>query len=364
MPKTRKRNVLILGAAGFIGSNIASILSDENVYRYSREIDQIDDQSEFDMVINCVGCNRSDNPADYMSSNVEFLESVFKRLKGKAVHQFVNLSSIQAGSDDLYGETKLQGERVCEMHCNALGANFTNLRLPGVFGPGMRPNYNSVIATWCHHAIEGRAIEILDPAKTLTLTHITTVVTALRNILDGKPYDIKVFAPTLASIAEKIFTYHRFQANIFLYEPEDEFDRFLFSCYVSYLNPSSAIANLVSHSDERGSFTELFKLAKAGQISVSVTPPNSGVRGNHFHSAKLERFFVVQGRALVRNRNILTDEFSELTLSADQPRTFMTIPNWTHSVENISDVDLIMIIWANELFDATKPDTVSQTVVL
>ena len=350
--------ILVLGADGFIGRNLALIFKKHEIFKFTRLINEIEKTEEFDLVINCIGCNRSENHSDFEESNVNVLKKIVRHFEDKKIKKLINLSSIHAGSDTHYGTTKEVGERFLRAYCFDNSIQFHNLRLPGVFGPAMKPNYNSVIATWCYNLVNKIPLVINQPENELQLTHILDLALVIENIINDQDYELKIYRHSLGSITSLISDFKQYEKNIKVYEPTSEFERHLFSCYLSYLEPSDTIVSLKKHGDKRGSFVEIFKKPFSGQISVSVTPPGAGKRGMHFHTSKIERFFVAQGEALITNKNIQTGKEVSLVLSANNPKTFITIPNWAHWVENISSVDLILVIWANEHFDPNHPDTI------
>lgn len=358
MSSKQPKKVLILGANGFIGRNLTRILSNHIIFRFTRELNEIQNSETFDLVLNCIGCNRSDSNLEFEQSNVFVLDEISEQLQGKRIHTLVNLSTKHAGSKTSYGVTKEAGEHKLRQFCSERSIEFHNLRLPGVFGPGMKPSYNSVIATWCFNAANRLPLRIDEPDKNLELTHILDVACVIESIIDGESYDLETYTNTLSSIAHLIERFRQYETDIVVYEPLTNFERHLFSCYMSYLEPSDTFASLIKHGDERGSFVEVFKKPGAGQISVSITPPGSAKRGMHFHTSKIERFYVAQGEALITNKCLETGKQISFTLSADDPKTFITIPNWAHWLENTSDVDLVLVIWASEHFDPERPDTV------
>lgn len=357
MSKNLKR-ILILGSNGFLGKNLSLLLSDYDLYYYNRTVNDVKKSNYYDLVINCIGCNRSENEEDFKDSNIHVLEEIFDDLSCCRVEKFVNLSSKQVGNGTLYAKTKEEGELKIAAFCDRYRSEFVNIRLPGVFGPGARPNYNSVIATWCTAAIENLPISIENPSKNITLCHVSSVKNAVVSIIGNQDYHLVCHTYGLGYVAQQIFSYKHYLENIELFVPKNEFERLLFSTFLSYCKPEETLTSLIKHGDARGSFTELFKLGSAGQISVSITPPNTGIRGGHFHSAKVERFFVAQGKAKITNINLVNNQKTTFVLDDKNHRSFLTIPNWYHSVENISDDNLVLIIWANEQFDPEKPDTV------
>ena len=353
------KSILILGSEGFIGSNLKNLFSGHDVFSFSRNINQIDMTNSFDLVVNCIGCNRSERDEDYVRDNVSILDHIKIMLTGKNIGKLINLSTIHAGSETIYGKTKALAEEKCLEIADFLGAEFINLRLPGVFGPGAKPHYNSVISTWCVQTINGEKHEVHDEHKQVSLLHIYEVYKIILQLQEGKPAPIRPHIVKLGRLSELISLFPKFVNSIHTFEPLNQFERYLFSTFISYFQPSETIYDAKPNGDKRGSFTEVLKFERAGQISVSITPPGAGVRGGHFHSGKIEKFYVASGRAQVILVNMMTGARDDFVLDAESPQTFITIPNWHHTIENISDEPLVLLLWSNEIFNPKFPDTIN-----
>ncbi|MCS6765707.1 MAG: NAD-dependent epimerase/dehydratase family protein [Candidatus Protistobacter heckmanni] len=363
-------NILITGAAGFIGKNLSMHLREKKVEPLEfgrtsdiRELEWAIVQA--DAICHLAGVNRPADVAEFAQVNTG-LTATLCRLAEESGRKLPILlaSSIQAESDNPYGRSKRDAEDLVLAYGRRTGAAVKILRLPNVFGKWCKPNYNSVVATFCHHIARDLPITVNDPAHPLQLVYIDDVVDGIVGMLDeglsGEAHGAiePVYGITLGELAATIQSFRASRESQVTERVGGGLVRALYSTYVSYL-PSQAFSYPVPmHADPRGVFVEMLKTRDSGQFSFFTAPPGV-TRGGHYHHSKTEKFLVIQGKAKFRFRQLDTGEYHELCTSGEKAEIVETIPGWTHDITNIGEGDMIVMLWANEIFDRGRPDTFS-----
>ncbi len=372
-------SILVTGAGGFIGKNLTAELENRgysDIFKYDIDADKAllkEYAAKCSFVFHLAGVNRPKDASEYMEGNFGFTGELLKALKesGNKAPVLVS-SSIQAELDNPYGLSKKAGEELLLSYAQETGAKVFIYRLPNVFGKWCRPNYNSVVATFCHNIARGLEIKINDPQTELRLVYIDDVVNEfIKTMESGDPYRTEngissvetVYSVRLGALAEKIFSFKASREDLFVPDLSDAFSKKLYSTYLSYLPKDSFSYELNMHSDDRGSFTEFLKSNDSGQVSVNVIKPGI-TKGNHWHHTKNEKFLVVKGKGLFRFRKHGDDEIIEYHVE-DKKLTVVDIPTgYTHSIVNEGEEDMVVIIWANEVFDPERADTYFEQVEL
>ncbi|NLD01521.1 MAG: capsular polysaccharide biosynthesis protein CapF [Gammaproteobacteria bacterium] len=366
--------VLITGANGFVGKNLQLHLaerSDVEVLCFTREHTQADLQQlvvEADLVFHLAGVNRPQDPAEFQQGNADLTQSLCEALQasGKAI-PVVYSSSIQAEADNPYGASKRGAEDALLAFAKSTGAPVFIYRLPNVFGKWARPNYNSAVATFCHNISQGLPIQVNDRSAQVNLVYIDDVVESFLAVLDGTLtqsgfVEVKQqYQVTVGELAEQIQAFKDSRDNLITENVGTGLVRALYSTYVSYLKPEQFSYQVPQHGDERGVFVEMLKTKDAGQFSFFTAHPGI-TRGGHYHHSKTEKFLVIKGKACFRFRHMMTGEFYELYTSGKQSEIVETVTGWTHDITNVGDDEMVVMLWANEIFDREKPDTYAKPV--
>jgi UDP-2-acetamido-2,6-beta-L-arabino-hexul-4-ose reductase len=313
--------------------------------------------------------NRPKDEAEFETGNVDSVAELLTALdeasreSGRPPRAVVVLvSSTQATQDNPYGRSKLAAEILIEGYSTRTGAPAVIYRLPGVFGKWCRPNYNSVVATFCHNVARGLPITISDPAHVIEQVHIDDVIARLMSVLDERPSGLArgavepVFSIGLGDLAERIQGFHALRATLQVPDPADQLGRRLLGTYLSYVLLADLAYGLQQRSDPRGTLAELLKSPHAGQIFVSRTKPGV-TRGNHYHDLKVEKFCVLEGDAVIRFRPVLGDKVTEHRVSGTDFTVVDIPPGATHSIENVGSSEMIVLFWASEILDRDRPDT-------
>lgn len=363
-------NVLVTGAGGFIGKNLIDRLHREkgvSVKQYHRG----DDPSllyrylnNSDIIYHLAGVNRPQNNEEFARVNKGLTERIVNYLReNQKTPKIVFSSSTQAASDAPYGLSKKAAEELLENYSNETGAEVYIYRLPGVFGKWCKPHYNSVVATFCHEISHDKEIEIHDKNKTLELVYIDDVVDNFVYCLARKKIEEKfyyhisqTFHTTLGELAHKLYEIKDMRKSLIIPDLSDKLTKYLYTTYLSYLDENNFSYDLPVHQDERGSLVELIKSHQAGQVFIS-TSRKGVIRGNHYHHTKVEKFCVIKGTANIKLRKIDSDEPITYTVSDQNIEIVDIPPGYTHSIENVTDGEIIVLFWANELFDPDNPDT-------
>ena len=371
------KTILVTGSRGFIGKNLCSRLKLEPDYELLEfnSNDTSEDLEDYlscaDFIFHLAGINRPRDESDFDSGNRELTEKIISFLDEKEKRTPVLMtSSIQAEFDNPYGNSKKAAEEAMFNFSQKNKSIVFVYRLPNVFGKWCRPNYNSVVATFCHNISHGLPITASNPSNEVTLVYIDDVVSDfisalmgdVKPQLDGYCYVSRSFRVTLQQLIDKIKSFKKSRDNLIIPNFEDDFNRFLYATYTSYLEGDNFSYPLNTNFDERGWLAEFVKANQFGQIFVSKTKPGI-TRGNHWHHTKVEKFLVLDGEADICFRKIgdLSDEI-RYTVSGDK-LTVLDIPiGYTHSIKNIGENDLMTIFWANEIFDKDKPDTYYEEV--
>ena len=379
--------ILVTGSNGFVGKNLVESLKNikdnkdrtrpnlniEEVFEYSRSssIDDLDRYTkDCDFVFNLVGINRPKDDKEF-DGNYEFLNLLLNKLKENNNKCSVMLSSsIQAIKDNLYGKSKLKAEKILFNYGKENNVNVLVYRFPNLFGKWCKPNYNSVIATWCYNISHDLDIIINDPNVELELCYIDDVVKEMIDALEGMEHrnNDYCYVPithkvTLGRISELLNIFKEQPNTLIIPEiPNNSFEKKLYSTYLSYLPNDKVKFELKMNVDDRGSFTEILKTKNCGQFSVNISKPGI-TKGEHWHHSKWEFFIVVSGKALIKMRKIGTDEVIEFEVSGDKIEVVHMLPGYTHNIINLSESeDLVTLMWANELFDSNHPDTYGEKV--
>lgn len=367
--------VLITGANGFIGKNLISHLQEnENIEILKYDIDTpfslIEENiQDIEFIYHLAGVNRPKDNSEFFKGNTDLTKQILDLIKSKNLSiPFLITSSIQATRDNDYGKSKKMAEEV------VLDYGKNNpvyvYRLHNVFGKWCRPNYNSVVATFCNNIARDLDINVNDENAELELIYIDDIVQEFINLLftkkpsnvvDNVCYINPVYKITLGKLAETLRQFKNSMNSIFVPNTGDEFVKKLYSTYISYVPVEKMVVEAVKNVDERGSFTELVKTNTSGQVSISVSKPGI-VRGNHYHHTKIERFIVVKGHAKIKFTHIVTKESYEFEVD-DKKVQIVTIPvGYTHNIKNIGNDEMVLVIWCNELFDKERPDTCFKAV--
>ncbi|MCO4799517.1 MAG: capsular polysaccharide biosynthesis protein CapF [Colwelliaceae bacterium] len=361
--------VLITGANGFVGKNLRVRLAerdDVEVISFTRDhaIDELSTLiSNADFVFHLAGVNRPKAVEEFKQGNTELTKALCAAIEfsGKKI-PVIYSSSIQAVLDNSYGESKLAAEQVLLDFSERAGNPVYIFRLPNVFGKWCKPNYNSAVATFCHNVAHNLPVQINDPSAVIRLVYVDDVLNRFISIMDGpickKAYCVvePVYEITVGDLVEKINTFKLSRENLITERVGTGLDRALHSTYLSYLPPEGFSYALIKHGDERGVFIEMLKTKDSGQFSYFTAHPGI-TRGGHYHHSKTEKFLVIKGAASFRFRNIISDEFYELKTSGDNPVVVETVPGWTHDITNIGHDEMLVMLWANEIFDRDSPDT-------
>lgn len=397
-------NILITGAEGFIARNLRAALeeirsghdrrpdhaicpdpAEITLLPYSRkntpeELDAL--CGECDFVFHLAGVNRPQDPREFLEGNRDLTAALLDALErhGNACPVLLS-SSIQASltgryQNSLYGESKLGGEELAFAHARRTGAPALVYRLPGVFGKWSRPNYNTVVATFCHNIARGLPITVNDPAAPLDLVYIDDVVEEFLQALRGAAHhtaDGFCTVPvhhetTVGHVADIIASFPRLRETLEVPKMDEPLTKKLYSTYLSFLPPENFIYDFQMNEDPRGSFTELIRTPDRGQVSVNVSRPGV-TKGQHWHHSKNEKFIVVKGEALIQQRRIGLQPdgtpfpVEEFRVSGERIQAVEMIPGYTHNIVNLSETeDLVTLMWANEPFDPARPDTFFQEV--
>ena len=386
--------VLITGANGFAGKNLTqrlfAIRDRKDRTRPDLQIDEVflctretspDALADYcrhaDFVIHLAGVNRPRNAEEFAAGNTGFTRTLLELLREQENRCPVLLaSSIQASltgryAGSVYGQSKRAAEELVRAYSRETGADGLIYRLPNLFGKWCRPNYNSVVATFCHNIARELPITVSDPAAELELVYIDDLVEELLNAMEGRPHRTvgaycsvpAVHFVTLGEIVRLLRSFHDQPQTLLLPElPAGSFAKKLYSTYLSDLPQEKIAFPLSTHADGRGSFTELLKTASCGQISVNITKPGV-TKGQHWHNSKWEFFVVVAGHGLIRERKLGSDEVLEFEVSGDRLQAVHMLPGYTHSICNLSGTEnLVTVMWANEPFDSNRPDTCFEEV--
>lgn len=398
-------NILVTGSRGFAGKNLVAalqalrdgkdrtrpMLKVDEIFEYDIDTDPalLDGYcAACDFVFNLAGVNRPQNPEEFMQGNFGFASTLLDTLKQHENQCPVMLaSSIQAtligryGQSD-YGKSKLAGEELFWKYAAETGAKVLIYRFPNLFGKWCRPNYNSAVATFCHNIAHDLPITVNDRSTALELLYIDDLVAEMLDALEGKEHHCEFdgvktvlradgrycAAPvthhvTLGEIVDLLERFRAQPETLLLPEiPQNSFAKKLYSTYLSYLPKEKVCFPLKMNADDRGSFTELLKTENCGQFSVNISKPGI-TKGQHWHHSKWEFFIVVAGHGLIRERKLGTDELLEFEVSGDKIEAVQMLPGYTHSIVNLSDSEpLVTLMWANEPFDPSHPDTYFEKV--
>lgn len=396
--------ILITGAKGFVGRNLVENLKNiKDGKNRTRDL-KIDEIFEYDIdtdpnlldgfckeanfVFNLAGVNRPKDQSEFMEGNFGFASILLETLKKYKNNCPVMLSSsIQAtligryGESD-YGKSKLAGEELFFDYSKETGAKVLIYRFPNLFGKWCRPNYNSAVATFCNNIASDLSIQVNDRNTKLELLYIDDLVEEMLDALEGKEHHCEFdglnvvekqdgrycFVPTthqvtLGEIVDLLYSFNNQPKTLVVPEiPNNSFAKKLYSTYLSYLPKEKVAFPLKMNVDGRGSFTELLKSEKCGQVSINISKPGI-TKGQHWHNTKWEFFIVVAGHGLIQERKIGTDEVIEFEVSGDKIEAIHMLPGYTHNIINLSETEnLVTVMWANESFDPNKPDTFFEEV--
>ncbi len=358
------------GSKGFIGRNLIAELKNQDftdIFEYSRETDPslLDKYcKEADFVFHLAGVNRPNDESEFMEGNYDFTSTLLDSLKKNQNNCPVMLSSsIQAELDNPYGISKKAGEDLLIDYSKKTGAKVLIYRLFNVFGKWCRPNYNSAVATFCHNIANQLPISVNDPSVEMKLVYIDDVVEELISSLKGNENLVGDFCEirevhkiTLEELVTLISSFKMSREERSIPNMTNKFTKKLYSTYLSYLPKDQFNYDLKMNIDQRGSFTEFIKTPDRGQVSVNISKPGI-TKGNHWHHTKNEKFLVVSGKGVIRLRNIHSDEIIEYFVCGDKLEVVDIPIGYTHNIENLGNIDMVTIMWANEFFDPKKPDT-------
>lgn len=375
-------NILVTGARGFIGKNLCASLENIRdgkdsasgidpaltIWEYDIDTDPalLDGYCRgADIVFHLAGINRPPHTEDFMQGNFGFTSLLLDTLKRQGNTCPVMLaSSIQAERDNPYGQSKKAGEDLLFAYAEETGAPVYVYRFPNVFGKWCRPNYNSVIATFCYNVARDLPITVNDPAHEMTLIYIDDIVRELLNALKGCPTRDGVFCrvpvehmAALGDLANWIRSFRDTRKTLQVPNmTEGGLVKKLYATYLSYLPEEAFSYPLKMNVDERGSFTEILRTADRGQFSVNISKPGI-TKGNHWHHTKNEKFLVVSGRGVIRFRRPGEDSIIEYPVSGDKLEVVDIPVGYTHNIQNLGDTDMVTFMWCSECFDPDHPDT-------
>lgn len=362
--------ILITGAQGFLGKNLTVtlqalgyqqlLLVDKDTPKTTYE--QYVKQAKF--IFHFAGVNRPLKVEEFFEGNVDTISELLGWMK-QSTHQapLVVSSSIQALADNPYGRSKKAGEDLVLNYAQSQRHPIFIYRFSNVFGKWSRPNYNSVVATFCYNISRGLPIKINDPQAKISLIYIDDVIKEMVSCLEGNVTTIDgilrllpEYEITVGELANTLMRFKASRQDLHLENQTDPLTKKLYATYLSYLEETQFLYDLTMHEDHRGSFTELIKTANEGQISVNVCKPGI-TKGNHYHHTKNEKFIVVAGEALIRFRKVDTDKVIEYRVSGKKLQVIDIPPGYVHSIVNIGTTELVTIMWASEIFDPKNPDT-------
>ena len=364
------KTVLITGAAGFIGKNLVAALKRRDDVRLILFDVNTDPAvldaglAEADLIYHLAGVNRPKDESEFMTGNAGLTERMLARLAELGrTPTFILSSSAQAALDNPYGKSKKAAEDAVLKFNNKTKAPVCVYRLPGVFGKWSRPDYNTVVATFCHNLAHGLDITVNDPNREMELVYIDDVVAAFLRHLDGAPdpadqrYTVgRTFRVTLGELADRIRRLHAIRETLTVPDLSGDLMKCLHATYLSFL-PDDGFGYPVKRiTDNRGWLFELIKSEPFGQIFVSKTFPGV-TRGNHYHDTKVEKFCVIQGQGLIRFRRIDSDKILEYPVDDLAIKVVDIPPGYTHSIENTGAGEMICLFWANRIFSPERPDT-------
>lgn len=363
-------NILITGAIGFVGKNLVAALRNSGLYsiaEFSRDSDPLlleQYTKDCNFVFHLAGVNRTQNESEFMEGNYEFTLQLLELLKkhGNKAPILIS-SSIQAERDNPYGRSKMAAEKLLFNYQKETKINVYIYRLPNIFGKWSKPNYNSVVATFCHNIARDLDINIDNREAEVNLCYIDDLLEEFLNALESKPtrhneycvipitYTIKV-----GELAGLIKSFQQSRENLTVANMEDALTKKLYSTYLSFLPEDKFSYKLMMNQDQRGSFTEFIRTPERGQVSVNVSKPGV-TKGNHWHHTKNEKFLVVSGEGLIRFRKLDSEEIIEYKVNSKNLEVVDIPIGYTHSIVNIGYQDLVTVMWVNECFDSTSPDT-------
>ncbi|MBF7018001.1 capsular polysaccharide biosynthesis protein CapF [Staphylococcus durrellii] len=368
-------NIVITGSNGFVGKNLKEdmrsmtnyVIYEINRQTSTREMEQALLESDF--VVHLAGVNRPKDDAKFKEGNVDFFSQVLEILKRNSKKPTVLFSSsIQAEKNNPYGESKREGEAMLRQFSKENGNDVYIYRLLNLFGKWCKPNYNSVIATFCHKIAHDEEIQVNDRNVILSLNYIDDVIKEFKNAIEGQP-NLENGTPTvpnafkvsLGEIVDLLYKFKKTREDRKLPKLDDLFEKDLYSTYLSYLPKDAFSYPLITHEDHRGSFTEFIKSPDRGQVSVNVSKPGV-LKGEHWHHTKNEKFLVVSGKGVIRFRKIGEDEVIEYHVSEDKLEVVDIPVGYTHNIENLGVTDMVTIMWVNEMFDPNNADTYFEEV--
>ncbi len=368
--------VLITGANGFIGRNLQLHLrerKDVQVVCYTRDGQgtQLTELLEkVDFVFHLAGVNRPQDPEEFTTGNFDFTRDLCQAV-ARAAHAaakpipILYASSSQAALENAYGKSKRAAEETLATTGQDPLIPVHVFRLPNVFGKWCRPNYNSVVATFCHNVARKLPLQINDPGAPLTLAYIDDVIGRFVQIMDGAARltdsdGFETMQPqyvtTVGELAQQLQAFRDSRSSLMTEHVGRGLMRALYATYVSYLPTEEFSYDVPQYVDQRGVFVEMLKTPDCGQFSFFTARPGV-TRGGHYHHSKTEKFLVIKGQAVFRFRHMQTGETHELQTSGEKPTIVETVPGWTHDITNNGEDELVVMLWANEVFDRTRPDT-------
>lgn len=365
------KTILITGALGFLGRNLITHLQlDPTLRLLSYDVDNSEAELEAflaqaDFVFHLAGVNRPQREEEFQTGNADLTSKIAELLRqaGKQTPLLIS-SSIQAEQDNAYGRSKKLAEDAVFAYGAATGAAVYVYRLPNLFGKWSRPNYNSVVSTFCHNISHNMPIQVNNPAYVLPLAYVDDVVAAFRSALDGsaqRSADGYCFVPrtfqiTLEALSQLIYSFRSSRDTGLLPDMSDPLTKFLYTTYLSYLDANDFSYFAEMKVDNRGWLFELIKSPQIGQLFVSQTKPGI-TRGGHYHHTKVEKFVVVQGKAVIRFRKIDSADVIEYPVSDAKIEIVDIPPGYTHDITNVGEGDVITLFWASEIFDPDHADT-------
>ena len=371
--------VLITGADGFVGKNLQLHLAERKdvqvvCFTRSHDVVQLPDLLQgVDFVFHLAGVNRPQDPQEFIAGNVDLTQALCQAVcavaeaSGKKV-PIIYTSSTQAGRDNPYGQSKRGAEEALLAAARSHQVPVHIFRLPNVFGKWCKPNYNSAVATFCHNITRDLPIQVNDPAAAVTLVYVDDVIDRFVQLMDAAdaadaavgPDGFALVAPqyttTVGELARQIQAFQASRSTQMTNRVGTGLVRALYATYVSYLPVGSFTYTVPQYGDARGVFVEMLKTPDCGQFSFFTAHPGI-TRGGHYHHSKTEKFLVIKGRARFKFRHMQTGQKHELITESDKSEIVETVPGWTHDITNIGQDEMVVMLWANEVFDRERPDT-------